>query len=163
GARYLRGNSASGPGERSTKSENPEMHTYLLKSGVPLLAAMSLISGSLARAQDRKGDVPDGVQVVNVFSPVEVRTTVIACKPEGAAVKKGEVVCELDPEPVRDRLAHQALMLQRAKAAYLNARLAREVAEIKVREYEDGTYKQDLQTVNGEIALAEAHLNRIEE
>jgi HlyD family secretion protein len=49
------------------------------------------------------------------------------------------------------------------EAAYENARLTREVAQIAVMEYEAGIDIQDLKTINGEIALAEADKKRAEE
>ena len=49
--------------------------------------------------------------------------------------------------------------LQSATAEYQNAKLSREVAEIAVLEYKEGIFKQDLDTVKGELALAESDLN----
>ena len=47
-----------------------------------------------------------------------------------------------------------------AEAGYHNARLAREIAEITVLEYQEGLYSQEIATADGEIALAEADLQR---
>jgi HlyD family secretion protein len=51
------------------------------------------------------------------------------------------------------------IALQSAAADYENAKLTREVAEIAVVEYTEGIFKQDLDTVKGELALAESDLN----
>jgi phage I-like protein len=48
--------------------------------------------------------------------------------------------------------------LQVALANCVNAKLSREVAEIAFVEYTEGIYKQDLQTVENEIALAKSDL-----
>ena len=50
--------------------------------------------------------------------------------------------------------------LQVALANCVNAKLSREVAEIAFVEYTEGIYKQDLQTVDNEIALAKSDLER---
>ncbi len=50
-----------------------------------------------------------------------------------------------------------------ARAAYLNAQLTRQVAEIALVEYQEGIYKQDKQTIQGEIALAESDRKRAED
>jgi HlyD family secretion protein len=50
---------------------------------------------------------------------------------------------------------HQVRM-SAALTAYLNAKLTREVAEIAVIEYIEGIYKQDLETIECEIARAES-------
>src|SRR2546421_5309526 len=46
--------------------------------------------------------------------------------------------------------------LAAAAATYENAKLTREVAEIAVIEYKEGIYRQDTDTIKGEIALAES-------
>jgi hypothetical protein len=62
----------------------------------------------------------------------------------------------------QDRLDESGftIVLKGAEANYLNAKLTREVAELALKEYDAGIYRQDLQTVNGEIALAESNLRR---
>ncbi len=61
----------------------------------------------------------------------------------------------------RCALLQQAIAL--AEANYLNAVLTREVAEIAVTEYTEGILKQDLETADGEIALAKTDLIRAQE
>lgn len=57
----------------------------------------------------------------------------------------------------------QKLRTRKALAAYEIARLNREIAEIAIEEYQQGTYRQDLATVEGEIALAQSDLTRCED
>ncbi len=52
---------------------------------------------------------------------------------------------------------------RKAEAAYYQARIEREVAEIVVIEYEQGIYMQDRQTVLREIALAQSDVTRASE
>ncbi len=65
-------------------------------------------------------------------------------------------------ERQRRRAALQ-IAIASAQADYLNARLTREVAEIAVTEYTEGILKPDLETVEGEIALAKTDLTRAQE
>jgi hypothetical protein len=51
----------------------------------------------------------------------------------------------------------------KAEAAYRNATLERELAEIAMVEYQEGIFKQDLATVDGEIKLAESNVKRSED
>jgi hypothetical protein len=53
--------------------------------------------------------------------------------------------------------------LKEAEAAYREARAARRLAEAALVEYRDGIYKQELETVKGEILLAEAERKRAED
>jgi len=52
----------------------------------------------------------------------------------------------------------QAINVQDADGAYLNAKLTREVSEIAVMEYEEGIYLQDLARAQGEVRLAESDI-----
>ena len=95
-----------------------------------------------------------------VYCQVEGTTTILTIMPEGTRVKKGDLVCELDSATLSESLTNQRISTEGAKAAYEQAKLTREVAEIAVREYEDGIYGQDKATINGEIKLAESDLAR---
>ena len=81
----------------------------------------------------------------------------------GDAGQEGRVVCELDSAALNDQLVNQKITTKSAEANYENAKLTREVAEIAVIEYEEGIFKQDLATVEGEIKLAESDLSRSED
>ena len=59
---------------------------------------------------------------------------------------------------LRDQLVDQRIVTKTAEAAYINARLDREVAEIAVREYVEGDYVVQLADVEGDIKIAEAEL-----
>jgi RND family efflux transporter MFP subunit len=99
----------------------------------------------------------------DVYCNVEGQTTIIFIVPEGTRVTKGTRVCELDSASLRDQLVNQRITTKSAEANFQNAKLTREVAEIAVIEYEEGIYKQDFATVEGEIKLAESDLARAED
>ena len=99
----------------------------------------------------------------DAYCLVEGQTTIITIKPEGTPVKKGDIVCELDSASLKDQLTNQQITTKSAAANYENAKLTREVAEIAVVEYEEGIFKQDYATVEGEIKLAESDLSRSED
>jgi RNA polymerase sigma factor (sigma-70 family) len=98
--------------------------------------------------------------VTEIRSEVEGPTTILWLRKEGTWVKKGRVLAELDSAALKDSLVNQEITTKGAEAAYQNAKLTREVAEIAVREYEEGIYKQDKQTAETEIKLAESELTR---
>lgn len=97
---------------------------------------------------------------LDVTNEVEGQTTIIDIKPEGSRVAKGDLVCELDSAALRDNLTNQEIATKRAYADYQNAVKTREVAEIAVKEYEEGTYKQQIQDIEGEKTLAQSDLER---
>jgi len=96
----------------------------------------------------------------DVQCQVEGSTAIISILPEGTKVKKGDLVCELDSASLNDSLTNQKIATQGAEASFQNAKLTREVAEIAVKEYEEGIFLQDKATCEGEIKLAESDLAR---
>ncbi len=98
----------------------------------------------------------------DMFSNVKGTTTIIMLKPEGTRVKKGEVVCELDSASLRDQLVNAQIVIMNAEVDYQNARVARELAESAVAEFVDGTFKQELDSVKAELALAESAIQHSE-
>src|SRR4051812_45233330 len=71
---------------------------------------------------ERGKDVP-------VVCRIDGETTLLQIKPAGTRVKKGDLVGELDPAALKERLAHQQLVIAPAKAQQKSARIEREDAE----------------------------------
>ena len=94
------------------------------------------------------------------YNLVHGETTILSILPANVRVKKGQLVCELDPAGLKSSLAFQQTKTKRAEANYSNARLSREVAEIAVKEYTEGILQQDQQTILGELKLAVSDLSR---
>ncbi len=99
----------------------------------------------------------------DLFSEAEGVRTIVYIAPEGAHVVKGQVVCVLDALHDSDGLKSQKTTVSQAEAAYRQAELTRQVAEVAVKEYEEGIFKQNLETANGHIAMARAELKRAED
>jgi RND family efflux transporter MFP subunit len=101
-------------------------------------------------------------RTLDAYCNVEGGTTIIQLVPEGTLVKKGATICELDSAPLRDLITNLRIGIQGALAAYQNARVEREVAELAVTEFSEGTFKLELATVKGEAALAQAAIQKAE-
>jgi hypothetical protein len=102
---------------------------------------------------------PSTQQSVSVASTVEGLTTILKIVPDGSTVKKGDVVCVLNATLFQDQLVNQRITVKMAEAAFLNAKLAREVAEIAVREYREGEFVSQFMDAEGDIKIAEAELS----
>jgi RND family efflux transporter MFP subunit len=96
----------------------------------------------------------------SVYSEVEGQTTILSIVPEGSAVKKGQLVCELDSSSLQDQRVNQQSVVQKAEAEFQNAHRASEVAEITLVEYTEGLSNNELARLNAEIKLAEANFAR---
>ena len=118
--------------------------------------------GKLDVIVEGRGSI-EAAQTADLYCPIGGQSTIVTLVPEGRVVKKGDLVCELDSSALRDQLRNQEISEQRAGAAYLNAKLSHEVADIAVSEYVDGIFKQDLYTLKSEITGAEAAIQRAED
>jgi RND family efflux transporter MFP subunit len=96
----------------------------------------------------------------DVICQLQFSTTILSILPEGRKVKKGDLVAELDSAALLNSLTSQKIDTLAAAAAYQNVKLTREVAEIALKEYEEGIYLQDKATILGEIKLAESATSR---
>ncbi len=84
--------------------------------------------GKLALTISERGNL-EASRSRDVLCEVEGNTTIIMIKPEGSAVRQGEVVAELDSATLRDRLVNQRINTQQAEASYKQIRTVRDVAE----------------------------------
>lgn len=80
--------------------------------------------------------------------------------PEGTAVRAGDVLCEFDDSALQDELIQQQIVCNNSKAAMTQAEYTLKTAETTLEEYQDGTFKQEVELVQSEIALAEENLRR---
>jgi multidrug resistance efflux pump len=88
---------------------------------------------------------------------VEGNSTIRFLLPAGRHVVKGELICELDPAPVKARLELATLEVRRAEAALSSTRLARQAAELAVNET-DAEIRQERDALRNAITLAEKEL-----
>ncbi len=161
------------------------------KAATVLVALSATVSGAAVFAQKEKGDEPSqvapnpNISVVTVkagplkstvsergtleaanasrvISEVEGMTTIISIKPEGTMVHAKELIAELDSAVLRDKLINQEIATAKAGAAFENAQITREVAEIGLREYLEGTFPQEKKTLEGAILTADSAIQRAE-
>jgi HlyD family secretion protein len=87
----------------------------------------------------------------DAYSDVEGQTTIISLVPEGTYVKKGQLVCELDSNALKDQLTANMIATRQAEGAHSNAKLEVELAKIALVEYREGIFKQEQASLQGEI------------
>jgi HlyD family secretion protein len=110
---------------------------------------------------------------IEAFDVTEVRSLVksnnaagnaiLRIVPEGTVVKKGDFLVELDSSALATQRTSQKILVNGAQAAEVEARNTYETAVIAKREYLEGTYLQDRQTIESEVFVAEENLNRAKE
>lgn len=133
--------------------------------------------GPLTISVTETGTIKSREQVV-IKSRVEGRTTILSLVPEGARVKEGDLLIELDASDLRDQKVEQEIRVQNAEAAFIRSRENLEVtknqaasdvdqAELDARfaaedveTYKTGEYPKQRKELESKIALARAEHKR---
>ena len=99
-----------------------------------------------------------------VRSLVKSRNTagvaILRIVPEGTEVLKGDFLVELDSSTLKEDRISQQIVVTQVSALVTEARNLYETAQIAKREYLDGIYVQEHQTIESEVFVAEENLNR---
>jgi HlyD family secretion protein len=84
--------------------------------------------------------------------------TILTVVPNGAIVKKGDVVCELETSGIEEPMMNKRIDEIQARAAHRRNQTALEIAALNLKEYEDGLSVLQLQEAEAAIKKAEAKL-----
>ncbi|MBN1848868.1 MAG: efflux RND transporter periplasmic adaptor subunit [Deltaproteobacteria bacterium] len=125
--------------------------------------------------------VIQAMEKIIVKNEVEGKTTVISLVDEGARVKKGDLLIELDSSNLLDQKVDQEIRVQNAEASFISARenlavvenqaesdmdkaqLAYDFAVQDLDKYLKGEYPNELKELESKITLAEEDLTRARE
>ncbi|WP_145952079.1 hypothetical protein [Paludisphaera borealis] len=128
----------------SSRFDSPRSSRRLVWIGLMLAAAM--IAPARLAAQDDKPRIgPISLEELNRDVRLRIRKLAEAALNAQRPVQRG----------LEDELINRGIEQRGEEAAYQQAKLAREVAEIRVNEYEEGIAVLDRATIMGEIRLAE--------
>ena len=123
-----------------------------LAAALPVLLATGRV-----QAAPPASPAPPRTEAETISCKVEGNSTIRFLLPAGRHVVKGELICELDPAPVKARLELATLEVRRAEAALSSARLSREAAELAMNETE-AVIRQERDELRNVITLAEKEL-----
>lgn len=86
-------------------------------------------------------------------------TTILWIIKDGTVIEEpGEVLVRLDSSTIQEEVTQQEIVVERARSTEIQAEKSVEVAKINVREYEEGTFLQEKQTLESAIVVAEENL-----
>jgi multidrug resistance efflux pump len=105
--------------------------------------------------------------VTEIRSQVKTKNTpgvtILRVVPEGTQVQADDFLVELDASALEAERTSQQIIVNTTQAIVIEARNLHETAVIALREYQEGTYVQERQTIESEIFVAEENLNRAKE
>lgn len=87
-------------------------------------------------------------------------STIVSLIPDGSAVEKGDVLCELDASEYVELVRRQTITVQQARAAHRQAALDLQVAQIELESFQQGEARQNEQMYQSQIALMRSDLIR---
>ena len=113
-----------------------------------------------------RGEIQSG-GLNEVRSKVKSKNTtgmaILRIVPEGTNVEKGEFLVELDSSALKEERTLQQITVAQVEALVVEALNLYETAQIAKKEYLDGTFVQERQTIESEVFVAEENLNRAKE
>ncbi len=83
--------------------------------------------------------------------------------PEGTKVKKGDFLCQLDDSLLREELTERRITVAKDKSDVIKATSLLDAAKRKLKEYEEGTFNQELAKLNAAINIAKEKEKRAQE
>ena len=128
-----------------------DLSTVLTASGRVESSSNTVISCELERLE-----IQTGGHVISSNGSA----TIIELIDEGTQAKKGDILCRLDASDYEELVRQQQIKTEQSRAAWEQSKLNLEVAGLAVVEYRDGLYRQTIQSMEGQIALAESDLER---
>ncbi len=87
-------------------------------------------------------------------------STILTLVPDGSMVEQGETLCELDGTVFQELMRRQQIVVEQARTEHLQASLSLDVAKLALEAYRDGEKSQNEASFKGQIALAQADLER---
>jgi RND family efflux transporter MFP subunit len=98
---------------------------------------------------------------------VQARNTsgvmIIEIVPNGTVVKPGDFLVQFDSSALENEKSQQQIVCNNAQAMLAQSKAAYETAVITKQEYLEGTSKQEEQTIQSEVFVAEENLRRAQE
>lgn len=174
---------------RSSRAGTPSRSGFVLYLMIALLALVAAVGGvwtlSGTKAKDysgvirhvvgrsdfllsvtERGELESG-GVTEIRSEVKSKNAagfaILRLVPEGTDVEPGDFLVQLDSSSLEEERTTQKIAVNNAKALVVEAHNVYETAVIAEKEYLQGTYIQERQTIQSEVFVAEENLNRAKE
>jgi len=117
--------------------------------------------GLLRVAVNDDGNVESAANV-DLKCQVQGGSQILWIIPQGTEVKEGDLLVRLNSSTIEEQITSQKILYERAVADQVLAETELAVAQIAVKEYEDGTVVKELQTADANIVIAKENLKSSE-
>ena len=117
-----------------------------------------VVQGDFVSSVNETGDIESSSNVeirCEVKSRGKAGTAVLTIIPEGTMVKEGDFICQLDDSVLKDELTTQKISVAEDRAMVIQASSDLDTARRSLKEYENGLYEQERNTLRALIATAQ--------
>lgn len=129
------------------------------KSGERQTSDIVLVSsGDFDISTTATGDLKARNQI-EIRSTIETETSILEIIPEGSSVKAGDVLVQLNSEPIQTRVDEESLQLESARAMLVEAEQG---YQIQLSENESAKRQAELKVALGELDLAQWQRGEVE-
>lgn len=90
-------------------------------------------------------------------------TSILEIVPEGTHVKKGDFLVRFDSSALENEKTQQQIVCNTSAATVIQSRSVYETAVIACKEYLEGTFTQDRETLESEVFVAEENLRKAQD
>ena len=132
----------------------------------PTIITHTVQRGTFAYDVVERGEIEssDNIEVrCEVKAQKSSGMTILEVVDEGKMVEAGEVLVRLDASSLEQDKLQQQIKCNSQEAAMITSRNDFEAAEISKKEYVEGTFEQEEQTIQSEIFISEENLRRAQE
>ena len=125
-----------------------------------------VVQGEFVSSVNETGDIESSSNVeirCEVKSRGKAGTAVLTIIPEGTMVQEGDFICQLDDSVLKDELTTQKISVAEDRAMVIQATSDLDTARRSLKEYENGLYEQERNTLRALIATAQETFRRSSE
>lgn len=118
--------------------------------------------GNLVVTVTESGNLESAVNV-DLKCEVEGGTTILEIATDGTQAKKGDVLITLDSSGIEEKIDTQKITVEQSLSTKISAEKDVNVAKISLKEYLEGAFVTELQTIESNIFIAHANLKSAED
>ncbi|MGE0759521.1 MAG: HlyD family efflux transporter periplasmic adaptor subunit [Pirellulaceae bacterium] len=133
----------------------------LQKDNTAAMLAHPVARGELIVTVTEDGNLQSAANI-DIKCQVAGGSSILWIVPDGKEVKQGEKLVELDAALLDDQINQQKITVEKARSTMVQAEKDYSVAQISVKEYLEGTYLKDLQTMEAQITISMENLRSSE-
>ena len=139
---------------------------YFSSESAPNVLTAEVTQGPFINRVLEQGEIESSSSVevrCEVRSRNSAGTNILEIVPEGTRVKEGDFLVRLDDSALKTELTQQQITCSGSESQAIEAEAALSNAQLALSEYEQGTFREQEETLEGALKVANENMRRAEE